>query len=107
MTWLRYINDIFFIWTHGEDKLKTFLENFNQFHPNIKFTHESSTEGIPFLDLRVKFLQGKLETDLHIKPIDKHQYLHYSLFPSRTYQVINSLQPNFKELVRFVLIKQI
>ena len=54
------------------------MENLNQFHPNIKFTHESSTESIPFLDLRVKLSQGKLETDLHIKPTDRHQYLHYS-----------------------------
>ena len=76
-TWLRYI-DIFFIWTHGEDKLKTFLENLNQSHPNLKCTHESSTESIPFLDLRVKLSQGKLETDVHIKPTDRHQYLHYS-----------------------------
>ena len=68
-TWLRYI-DIFFIWTHGEDKLKTFLENLNQSHPNLKCTHESSTESIPFLDLRVKLSQGKLETDVHIKPTD-------------------------------------
>ena len=58
--------------THGEDKLKTFLENLNQFHPNIKFTHESSTESIPFLDLRVKLSQGKLETDVHIKPTARH-----------------------------------
>ena len=59
-TWLRQINDIFFIWTHGEDKLKTFLENLNQFHPNIAFTHESSTESIPFLDLSVKLPHRKL-----------------------------------------------
>ena len=70
-TWLRYIDYIFFIWTHGEDKLKTFLENLNQFYPNIKFTHESSTESITFLDLRVKLSQGKFETDLHIKPRDR------------------------------------
>ena len=76
--WLRYNVDIFFIGTHGEDKLKTFLENLKQFHPNIKFTHESSTESILFLDLRVKLSQGKLESDLHIKPTDRHQYLHYS-----------------------------
>ena len=78
LIWLRYNVDIFFIWTHGEDKLETFLENLKQFHPNIKFTHESSTESILFLDLRVKLSQGKLETDLHIKPRDRHQYLHYS-----------------------------
>ena len=68
-TWLRYI-DIFFTSTLGEDKLKTFLENINQLHPNIKFTYESSTDSIPFLDLRVKLSQGKLETDVHIKPTD-------------------------------------
>ena len=62
------------------------------FHPNIKFTNEPSTESIPFLDLRVKHSQSKLETDLHIKTTDRHQYLHYSW----TYQAINSLQPNFK-----------
>ena len=49
-TWLQYINDVFFIWTHGEDKLKTFLENLNQFHVNIKCTHVSRTESIPSLD---------------------------------------------------------
>ena len=30
------------------------------------------------MDLRVKLSQGKLKTDLHIKPTDRHQYLHYS-----------------------------
>ena len=79
-TWLRCIDDIFFIWTHGKDKLKTFLENLNQFYPNVKFAHESSTESIPFLDLRVKLLEGKIETNLHVTPTDKHQYLHYSSF---------------------------
>ena len=69
---------IFFIWTHGEDKLKTFLENLNQFHPNIKFKHDSSAESIPFLDLSVKLLQGKFETNLHIKLSGRHQYFYYS-----------------------------
>ena len=54
------------------------MENLNHFHPNIKVKHERSTESIPFLDLSVKLSQGKLETDLQIKPTDRHQYLHYS-----------------------------
>ena len=42
-------------------------------------------ESIPFLDLRVTLSQGKLETDLHIKPIDRQQYLHYSSsYPGHT-----------------------
>ena len=42
-TWLQFIDDIFFIWIHDEDKLKTLFENLNESHPYIKFTHESST----------------------------------------------------------------
>ena len=42
-TWLQFIDDIFFIWIHGEDKLKALFENLNESHPYIKFTHESST----------------------------------------------------------------
>ena len=65
------------------------MENLNQFHPNIKFTHESSTESNPFLDLMVKLSQWKLETDLHIKPTDRHQFLHYSSsHPGHTKQSI-------------------
>ena len=37
--WLRYIDDIFFIWTKGENKLESFLQRLNTFHPNLKFTH--------------------------------------------------------------------
>ena len=88
-TWIRYIDNIFFIWTHDDHKLKSFLENLNQLHSNIKFTHESSTESILFLDLCVKVSQGKLETDFHIKHTNRHQYLHYSSsHPGHTKQSI-------------------
>ena len=72
---LRYIDDIFFTWILGEKKLLNFLEKLNKFHPNIKFTHESSKENTSFLDLNVKIPEGQLETDLHIKPTDRQQYL--------------------------------
>ena len=75
---VRYIDDIFFIWTHGQEKLKVFLEDLNKFHPNLKFTSDSSEENVAFLDLKVKLKQGKIETDLHVKSTDRHQYLHYT-----------------------------
>ena len=34
--WMRYIDDIFFIWTHGAAELKKFMEELNQFLPNLK-----------------------------------------------------------------------
>ena len=38
----------------------------------------SSKKDISFLDLKVSLSKNKLSTDLHIKPTDCHQYLHYS-----------------------------
>ena len=46
----RSIDDVFFIWTHGKEKLEEFLKDFNNYHPNIKLTHEFNKESIPFLN---------------------------------------------------------
>ena len=42
LTWKRFIDDIFMIWTHGEESLKHFIDYLNSFHQTIKFTHEMS-----------------------------------------------------------------
>ena len=57
----------FFIWTHGQDKLEQFLVDFNKFHPSLKFTHESSTKNVTFLDVDLKFLNGKLSLIYKLK----------------------------------------
>ena len=62
--WWRYIDDIFFLWEHGEEKLKSFIDNVNKIHPTIKFT--ASQKHIA---------QGVIETDLYVKPTDSHEYL--------------------------------
>ena len=54
------------------------MPSFNSFTPSLKFIYESSKKDISFLDLKVSLTKGKLSTDLHIKPTDCHQYLHYS-----------------------------
>ena len=78
LIWLRYIDDIFFIWTHGEKELEKFMSSFNSFFPNLKFTYESSKKDISFLDLQFSLSKNKLSTDFNIKLTDCHQYLHYS-----------------------------
>ena len=75
--WLRYIDDIFFIWTEGEDKLEGFLNHLN-FYPNLKFTLEKSKSSFNFLDVSVSIVDNKLETDLFCKPTDCHQFLHFN-----------------------------
>ena len=52
--WLRYVDDTFVIWPHGEKNLKIFLNHINEAHPSIKFTYEMEHEGtLPFLDVLV------------------------------------------------------
>ena len=65
--WWRYIDDIFFIWEHGEDSLKQFIETLNACHPTIKFTAEWPKEKPNFLDVSITLRNRQLETDLHIK----------------------------------------
>ena len=72
LVWFRYIDDVFFIWTHGQEKLDSFLEELNRCNSSIKFTYESSKTSIPFLDLKVSLSNGYLSTDLHIKSTDRH-----------------------------------
>ena len=43
LLWLRFIDDIFMIWTHGVDQLKEFIEYLNGIHPTIKFTYNTVT----------------------------------------------------------------
>ena len=74
---IRYIGDIFFAWTHGEEKLSLFLSCLDEFHPNLKFTYECSTERINLLDVIGKKEKDEFVTDLYCKATDCHQYLHY------------------------------
>ena len=54
---LRFINDIFFIWTYGKENLQNFMEDLNNFKFNLKFTLECDRNSINFLDLNVKHNQ--------------------------------------------------
>ena len=38
----------------------------------------SKEKSIPFLDFGVALYNGRLESTVHVKPTDRHQYLHYS-----------------------------
>ena len=46
VVWFRYIDDIFFIWTHGKEHLETFLQELS--NPDLKFTYESNEKRSNF-----------------------------------------------------------
>ena len=58
--WWRYRDDIFFIWEHGEEKLRNFVETLNEIHPTIKFNTEWSQKSNNFLDVTVSLIDGQI-----------------------------------------------
>ena len=73
--WWWYIDDIFFLWEHGEEKLKSSIDNTNKMHLTMKFTVDWSKTSIDFLDVTVSIAEGVIETDPYVRPTDRHQYL--------------------------------
>ncbi|XP_062579651.1 uncharacterized protein LOC134241631 [Saccostrea cucullata] len=73
--YLRYIDDIFGIWTGTEEELHDFHMTANNIHPNIQLDLRFSKTKIDFLDVSISLDNGFLTTDLYSKPTDKHMYL--------------------------------
>lgn len=89
LLYLRYIDDIFIIWTHGQQTLDTFHQKFNDFHPTINLTMNQSMQEIHFLDTTIKIQDGRIDTTLYRKPTDRQTYLHASSYhPKHTKQSI-------------------
>ena len=81
LIWWRYIDDIFCIWTEGEDTLKDFMDHAqsfsrnNKLRSNIQFTSNQSTNEVDFLDVTVQLKNGIITTTVFSKPTDSHLYL--------------------------------
>ncbi|CAM2115114.1 unnamed protein product [Caretta caretta] len=80
LLYLRYIDDIFIIWTHRKEALEEFHHDFNNFHPTINLSLNQSTQQIHFLDTAVLINDGHINTTLYRKPTDHYSYLHASSF---------------------------
>ena len=75
--YLRFIDDIFMLWTGTLEDLKNFELAINEIHHSIKLTFDYSYESINFLDTTVIITpSGRLETKIFKKPTDRSNYLH-------------------------------
>lgn len=75
LLYLRYIDDIIGLWTHGEEDLKEFHAIANSIHKNIEVDLRTSQSAIEFLDVLISQENGILSTDIYSKPTDRHLYL--------------------------------
>ena len=85
--WLRYVDEIFCIWTQGSPNLKELFNCINSLDPTIKLTMCYSTTEINFLGVTVTNACNKLETDLYYKPNDMHQHLHAQSYHHDVYKI--------------------
>ena len=76
--WLRYVDDTFVIWPHGEQDLQSFHTHFNQMSTNIQFTIEKEEEGrLTFLDVLATHRKDQLSTVVYSKPTHTDRYILY------------------------------
>ena len=84
--WLRFIDDIFFIWDNDEISLQSFLKFCNSYSTNkkmkstINFTFNYSKQEVIFLDTKISFQHNVLVSQLYSKPTSAHQYLQRNSF---------------------------
>ncbi|XP_078525914.1 uncharacterized protein LOC144798766 [Lissotriton helveticus] len=78
--WYRYIDDIFFVWTNGEQTLREFLLWLNEADVNLKFTAHTNKDRVEFLDIFIKNGDGRLQVDLFTKPTARNTMLHFKSF---------------------------
>ena len=94
LLYLRYLDDIFIIWTHSEEDFKTFFKTLNEHSESIKLKSSVSHSSIDFLDVTVfkgsRFEKDNiLDTKVYFKPTDTHQLLHkLSFHPKHTFSGI-------------------
>ena len=60
LIYVRYIDDIFFIWKGTEQELLEFFAGVNEIHPTIKFDYEFSKTSVNFLDTKISLSGGKV-----------------------------------------------
>ena len=78
LVYFRFVDDVWGLWTHGQDASLDFHTKGNQIiiNPRIKLELRFSTEQLEFLDTVMSLRGASLHTDLYTKPTDKHLYLH-------------------------------
>ena len=96
MMWVRYQDDIFGVWDHGEASLLLFQQHLNAQHPRISLSIQYG-RTVNFLDLHITASDRRFEYSVFAKDTDTHFVLTKdSHHPPHTFRGII-----FGELLRF------
>ena len=76
----RFVDDVWGLWTHGQEDLVQLVNLANNIHPIIQAELRYSQDSIEFLYFRTTLNNGRIHTDLYTKDTDKHQYSAHHFF---------------------------
>ena len=86
--YLRYIDDVFSVWTHDKATLLEYFNFLNSIHPTIQFTieHTADTGMLAFLDTKITISgTGAYTSELYVKPMSAPVIIHFqSALPMST-----------------------
>ena len=86
-TWKRFQDDVLVVWTHGPASVSLFLEYLSKIDKTgkIQFTMQAAgDDGLEFLDLKLKMVNGKISVDVFSKPTNSFTYvLPSTCYPNR------------------------
>ena len=81
----RYVDDVFALFK-CEDDVKNFFALLNEAHPNLKFTIETSTTFLPFLDTAISIKSNQFESWVYRKPTNTGVILNYHAVAPRRWK---------------------
>ena len=82
LLWKRYIDDVLVLFRGSKADCEALVGWLNSIMPGtVKFKFDFSYERIEFLDLEIRIEDGRLVTNLFIKPTNEQIYLDYNYRP--------------------------
>ena len=85
----RYIDDVVGAAQCCRLDLEEFINYVSNYHPALQFTFNISELELPFLDIKLAIKNNTLQTSVHYKETDTHNYLHHtSLHPDHCKKAI-------------------
>ncbi|CAF1389693.1 unnamed protein product [Adineta ricciae] len=89
IVWLRYVDDVFCLFTISETSIRDFHSRINKWHEKLNFTLElESNKSISFLDVLVtQDEEDKLTTSLYRKPTHTGLYMLWDSNQNRRYKL--------------------
>ena len=76
----RYIDDIVGADSCRREELEAYLNFVSNFHPSLQFTSTITETELPFLIIKLRISDARIQTSFHYKDTDTHNYLHFSSF---------------------------